>query len=440
MKTLLNGANRILGDFVDIVTIRNCPRTGPGRGAETCGWDRSGLLRSDWRSPWASQWLHLAMRSRRAPRATPTTPWDGWCRPPTRPAGAKTGSSPTQVVSSNPNLPPVAVNDTMAGRAGYAVTFDPRANDTDPNGDSLAVQSVTQPAHGSLTVGTNGTSVIYTASANTPDSFTYTISDGRGGASTATVAVVPWTQVNYLIAAGGGGGGDSYSTGGSSGGGGAGGLLTGSASLTSGMALTVTVGTGGAGASFGSNTKGASGNNSSITGIGTAVGGGGGAGNGSAPGLNGGSGGGGDSSVIPYGGSGTAGQGNSGGAGLSSQGAGGGGGGGGAGGAGVASTGVNGGNGGPGIVSSISGAAATYCAGGGGGSKMGSGTPGNTPNSAYCGGGGGSLGGGSGQSGVVIIGYVGGLRGTGGAITSATINGVTYTVHTFTANGTFTLN
>src|SRR5207253_737684 len=61
---------------------------------------------------------------------------------------------------------------------------------TDADGDALAVTSVTAPAHGTASINPNGT-IAYTPAANYngADSFTYTISDGQGGAATGTVSV-----------------------------------------------------------------------------------------------------------------------------------------------------------------------------------------------------------------------------------------------------------
>ena len=227
-------------------------------------------------------------------------------------------------------------------------------------------------------------------------------------------------SVNYLVVAGGGGGGYSYG-----GGGGAGGVLPGTASLSAGTAYTISIGAGGAGSGA---SQGTSGSNSSISGLATAIGGGGGGGL-VLPGRNGGSGGGGTNSAIN--GSGTAGQGN---AGENSGSAGGGGGGAGA-------VGGPGGNGGIGASSSISGAAAYYGGGGaayptGVGGNGGGGNPGTTGTANTGGGGGGNNSGVTGQSGgsgIVIISYLGSQRGTGGTVTSA--GG--YTIHTFTASGTF---
>jgi hypothetical protein len=241
----------------------------------------------------------------------------------------------------------------------------------------------------------------------------------------------PYTGT-YLVVAGGGGA--SY------GGGGAGGLLTGTTSLTPGASYAVTVGAGGAGTTNGTNS----------TGFGlTAIGGGYGA---ASVASNGGSGGG-SGQKAGYGtvGTGTTGQGYSGGLGYDgvSQFTSGGGGGG-AGGAGSAAPSAAGGSGGPGLLFAPTGA---YYAGGGSGgtNNSGNGTgpwaggiggggegrynvTGANGSTNTGGGGGGGPGASNGGSGVVIVAYLGGQRGTGGTITTSG----SYTVHTFTASGTFT--
>ncbi len=69
------------------------------------------------------------------------------------------------------------------------------ANDSDPDGTIVTVDSVTQGTNG--TVVNNGTNVTYTPNANFfgTDSFTYTVSDGKGGTNVATVNVTV-TSVN----------------------------------------------------------------------------------------------------------------------------------------------------------------------------------------------------------------------------------------------------
>ncbi|MCH8992068.1 MAG: tandem-95 repeat protein, partial [Acidobacteria bacterium] len=71
-----------------------------------------------------------------------------------------------------------------------AIVISVLSNDSDIDGDTLSVASVTQPANGSVVNNGNGT-ITYTPNLNYngADSFTYTISDGSGGSDTATVSV-----------------------------------------------------------------------------------------------------------------------------------------------------------------------------------------------------------------------------------------------------------
>ena len=265
---------------------------------------------------------------------------------------------------------------------------------------------------------------------NSPNNFTLT----NTGTVTASLQY-PFSSnktpaVNYLVVAGGGGAGQS------GGGGGGGGVLAGSYPVSSGSAITVTVGGGGAGGTS-VGTAGTSGSNSVLGAIASTGGGGGGTFNSSATtgnsGLSGGSGGGGAGAYtgITYGaaGQGTANQGN---AGNISTGAIGqpyaAAGGGGAGTTGLPANSQNpAGNGGAGIASSINGAVTAYAGGGGGGAAGsslnpnssggvgggggsatggygGTGTNGST-NTGGGGGGGWGGNGGSGGSGIVILSY-----------------------------------
>ena len=299
----------------------------------------------------------------------------------------------------------------------------------------------------------------------------------NGPSAAPSWVTIPYT-IDFLIVAGGGGGAggeDADYYGG--GGGGAGGYLSSSLSVTQSTAYAITVGAGGAGgAGAGSggatSSPGVNGSNSSAFSQ-TILGGGYGAQAGpnvSYPGGSGGSGGGATSgSVTQSPASGTIGQGNAGGIGNSGAypyGAAGGG----AGAVGgnaqsVNQPGVGGGTGGVGLNWQSLG---TFYAGGGGGGGAGNttgngadggpggnggGGAGGSPSSrngtvgtANTGGGGGGGAGGpqgsagtpgdgaAGGSGVVIVRYLGGTRGTGGTITSA--GGYTY--HTFTSSGTYT--
>lgn len=96
----------------------------------------------------------------------------------------------TQLTASSANAAPVAVSDSLSVVLNTPATTDPRANDTDANSDTLAIVVKTDGAHGSVAINST-TSVTYTPATGYTgaDSFTYTIADGRGGLSTATVSV-----------------------------------------------------------------------------------------------------------------------------------------------------------------------------------------------------------------------------------------------------------
>jgi len=88
------------------------------------------------------------------------------------------------------NRAPLAVDDVASTNESVAVTVNVLANDSDPDGDPLAVASVTQGTIGTVTINGGG-AITYRSNSGRAgaDSFTYSIADGRGGAATATVRV-----------------------------------------------------------------------------------------------------------------------------------------------------------------------------------------------------------------------------------------------------------
>ncbi|ADO74013.1 Ig-like domain-containing protein [Stigmatella aurantiaca] len=96
------------------------------------------------------------------------------------------------------NDPPDAVNDnyTVLEDSG-ATVLDVLANDTTApdTGETLTLTAVTQPANGTVTLGTGNVSYTPPANYNGTTTFTYTVSDGNGGTDTATVTVTV-TPVN----------------------------------------------------------------------------------------------------------------------------------------------------------------------------------------------------------------------------------------------------
>lgn len=97
--------------------------------------------------------------------------------------------SPTSSVTIPTNNPPVAEDDAVEIFEDASSIIYVLANDYDVDGDPLFVDSVTQPAYGSVT--NNYASVSYTPRAdfNGIDTFTYVAADGRGGFDDATVIV-----------------------------------------------------------------------------------------------------------------------------------------------------------------------------------------------------------------------------------------------------------
>jgi hypothetical protein len=103
--------------------------------------------------------------------------------------GGSASANVTVTVGAAPDRPPVAVDDAATTVSGTQVTIDVLANDSDPDGDPLTIQSVTAPSLGAATI--SGGRIVYTPAAGVvgTDNFTYTISDGRGGTATANVTV-----------------------------------------------------------------------------------------------------------------------------------------------------------------------------------------------------------------------------------------------------------
>ncbi|WP_457094893.1 cadherin-like domain-containing protein, partial [Microvirga sp. P5_D2] len=92
-----------------------------------------------------------------------------------------------------PNHAPVAANDTRHTNEDTPLTVavaDLLANDTDLDGNALTMTGVSQGAKGTVKL-TDG-KITYTPDPNFngTDSFTYTVSDGQGGQTTATVTVM----------------------------------------------------------------------------------------------------------------------------------------------------------------------------------------------------------------------------------------------------------
>lgn len=103
--------------------------------------------------------------------------------------GAEQSSTTVTITLANvgPSAAPDHVEVTSA--PGAVVVIQVLANDSDPDGGVLRVTEVTTPSHGAAT--TDGFAITYDPTDDYvgPDGFSYTITDGQGGSTSAAVTV-----------------------------------------------------------------------------------------------------------------------------------------------------------------------------------------------------------------------------------------------------------
>ncbi|WP_386067957.1 Ig-like domain-containing protein [Tahibacter sp. UC22_41] len=111
--------------------------------------------------------------------------------------GGSDTATVTVTIGASGNRPPAAADDSAQTPPATPVRINVLRNDSDPDGDSLSVTSVSTPAHGTAAINDDG-SVTYTPAAGFEgsDGFTYTVSDGRGGTATARVSVLVGAGAN----------------------------------------------------------------------------------------------------------------------------------------------------------------------------------------------------------------------------------------------------
>jgi hypothetical protein len=100
------------------------------------------------------------------------------------------------------NLPPVAEDDIVTATAGTPVSFDVTANDTDANGDTLTIETLTPPDPSEATIveESDGTLTITANPAFTGvAAFSYTVSDPSGLTDEAEVALVVGVTFSFTI-------------------------------------------------------------------------------------------------------------------------------------------------------------------------------------------------------------------------------------------------
>ncbi|MFC1781250.1 Ig-like domain-containing protein [Planctomycetota bacterium] len=107
-------------------------------------------------------------------------------------SSAESLEATVSIMVTSVNDPPVAKNDSIESLEDIpALMIDVLTNDADPDNDNLMVLGITQGANGTVTIDTYSR-LIYKPknNYNGSDSFTYTVSDVKGGTDTAKVDII----------------------------------------------------------------------------------------------------------------------------------------------------------------------------------------------------------------------------------------------------------
>ncbi|NLF38440.1 cadherin-like domain-containing protein [bacterium] len=97
------------------------------------------------------------------------------------------------------NQRPIAVDDDAVVPAQKATAIDVLANDTDWDGNALAVQSVGAPLHGSAAIVSNAVQYTPGEGAFVTDTFVYVMNDGHGGTDSAAVSVIVLPEPAFIV-------------------------------------------------------------------------------------------------------------------------------------------------------------------------------------------------------------------------------------------------
>lgn len=105
-------------------------------------------------------------------------------------AGSRSYDDRGALEYQGPGSPPVAADDAATTDEDTTVLVDVLSNDSDPDGNTLTVSSVTNPPHGTTSIALDGR-VVYEPDPGYAgsDSFSYSISDGRLGSDTAGASI-----------------------------------------------------------------------------------------------------------------------------------------------------------------------------------------------------------------------------------------------------------
>ena len=115
---------------------------------------------------------------------------------------AQEGASATVSVNVTPiNDVPIALDDVATVFENIEATLTPLDNDSDVDGDTLTITTVSAAANGIVTIAADSLSLLYTSNASYlgAESLTYTISDGNGESATATLVLNVVDQPTPLV-------------------------------------------------------------------------------------------------------------------------------------------------------------------------------------------------------------------------------------------------
>ena len=120
---------------------------------------------------------------------TPDDRWSGTESFTVTIADTRGGAVTTTVTITVLNAPPTARPEAVTLPTGLRSMIDVLVNDDDPNGDTLGVVIDLPPGHGTATVAAGRVEYHPVAGYAGTDTFHYTVGDGRGGVSGATVTI-----------------------------------------------------------------------------------------------------------------------------------------------------------------------------------------------------------------------------------------------------------
>ncbi len=114
-------------------------------------------------------------------------------------SSGNTDSASVSIIVTEPtatNVAPVANNDTTSTLFETPVSVNVLNNDTDANGDTLTIVTVSNPSNGTAAI--SGNAILYTPNAgfNGSDTFNYSISDGNNATNSAIVTITVNSQPN----------------------------------------------------------------------------------------------------------------------------------------------------------------------------------------------------------------------------------------------------